>query len=190
MRGGRGRWGGEPNQQPGQTVDQVIFFDACRASALAWRLEISLNELPDRSHVAILSAMASAPSSLTEHSQTIATLQPSFRKASIFRLSRLTVSPNFARQKGLLEAGLVQNAQCWCLCQKQPWTSTIALCFGKTMSGRPGMPATCRRYRSPRLCSARLRASSGLVSFPRIPAIILERVALSTTSIIRSFPGV
>jgi hypothetical protein len=28
------------------------------------------------------------------------------------------------------------------------------------------------------------------VSFPRIPAIILERVILSTTSIIRSFPGV
>jgi hypothetical protein len=42
------------------------------------------------------------------------------------------------------------------------------------MSGRPGSPATCRRYLSPRRCSARLRPSSGLVSFPWIPAIILD----------------
>jgi hypothetical protein len=53
-----------------------------REATLALALEISLNELRDWSHFASLVAIASAPTSLTEHSQTIATLQPSFRKAS------------------------------------------------------------------------------------------------------------
>jgi hypothetical protein len=50
----------------------------------------------------------------------MATLQPSFRKASRFRLSRSTVSPNFDFQNRMLDAGVVQKAQCSCLCQKQP----------------------------------------------------------------------
>jgi hypothetical protein len=169
---------------------KFFFFDIRRDAALTLRLEISLNELPDCSHAAILPATASAPSSLIEHSQTMATFQPNSRSASRFRLSRFTVSANFDFQNRMLDEGLVQNAQCSCRCQKQPCTSIIALCLGSTMSGRPGSLATCRRYRSPRRCSSRLRPSSGLVSFPRIPAIILERVILSTTSIIRSFPGV
>ena len=131
--------------------------------------------------------MASAPSSLTEHSQTIATFHPSFRRASRFRVSRLTVSPNFSFQNRMLDAGVVQNVQCSCRCQKQPCTWIAARCLGSKISGRPGSPVTWSRYRSPRRCSARRSSSSGLVSFPWIPAIILERVILSTTSIIRSF---
>src|SRR5690625_3921902 len=63
--------------------------------------------------------------------------------------------------------------------------------LGKTRSGRPTTFAACSRYRNPRACRARRRASSGFVSLPLIPAIIRERVALSTMSAIcplASFP--
>jgi hypothetical protein len=167
--------------------DFFLYFPAL-ALALAWRPEISLKERPDWSHPTILSATACAPSSLTEHSQTTATFQPSLRKASTFSLSRFIVSPNLDFQNFVLDAGVVQNTQRSCLCQKQPRTSTMAEYLGSTMSGRPGSPGTWRRYRSPLRCSARRKSSSGLVSLPRIPAIILERVILSTTSIIRWRP--
>ena len=126
--GGRGGQGARPVGH--------AFLDTRRASALALRLENSRNERPDRSQAAIFPATVSAPSSLTEHSQTTATLQPSFRRASRFRLSRFTVSPNFVFQKFMLDAGLVQNAQCWCRCQKQPCTSITARCLGNTACKR------------------------------------------------------
>lgn len=44
--------------------------------------------------------------------------------------------------------------------------------------------ALCKVYLYPRRCSADLSMSSGLVSLPQMPLIILERVTLSNTSVI------
>ena len=104
--------------------------------------QISTNERLDLSQLANLWPMTSAPLSLTEHSQTIATRQPSLRSASNLSASRLTVSLNFDFQNFLLEPGVVQNTQFSCLCQKHPWTWIAARYFGKTTSGRPGSPDT------------------------------------------------
>lgn len=57
-----------------------------------------------------------------------------------------------------------------------------ALYFGKTRSGWPGRLLACSRKRKPLRNSSRRTRSSGLVFFPRIPAIIRDRTAGETTS--------
>lgn len=152
--------------------------------------DISRNSSPEMSHARTCRAISAASAFLIEHSHTIATRQPACRRAMIFRLSRSTVSPNFFFQNDAFEAGLVAYEQFSCLCQKHPWTWIAARCFGRTMSGLPGRSFACSLYRSPRRCSARRRASSGFVSVPLMPAIMRDRVILSTISTISSFPGV
>src|SRR6056297_2102279 len=60
---------------------------------------------------------------------------------------------------------------------------TTARRFGSTRSGVPGRLRTFRRYRKPRACRARRTTISGRVSLPRMPAIIRDRVDLSTMSV-------
>lgn len=139
-------------------------------------------EVSPSSHTFRLDAVASAVNALIEHSHTIATLHPSARSAASVSRSLQTFDSNFAAQKPSFVAGEVVYRHPGWRCQKQPWTCTTAPNLGKTMSGRPGSSLSWRRNRSPRRCSALRRATSGLVFRPRIPDIIRDRVALSTTS--------
>jgi hypothetical protein len=122
------------------------------------------------------------------HSHTTPTRHPAARSSSRFRASRAAFLPSLSCQKSALFAGLVVKRHPACLCQKHPWTKTAARYFGKTISGLPGMSRTCSLNRKPIACSRFRKAFSGRVFAPRMPAIIRERVSLSTTSINSRLP--
>jgi hypothetical protein len=71
-----------------------------------------------------------------------------------------------------------------CPCQKQPCTKIATACFGRTISGRPGMSTTCSRNRYPRRCNPLRTMRSGIVFVLRIPDIIRRRTLIGTTSTI------
>lgn len=143
---------------------------------------MSTNRPLERIQLSSLTPMASAPSDRTAHSQTSATRQPAFVSSSMPLASRATLDSNFVCQNSALVLGVVANRHPGCRCQKQPWTRITAFHLGSTMSGRPIIPFTCRRNRNPRRCSALRISRSGRVLLCRMPAIMRERVAGSTTS--------
>lgn len=81
------------------------------------------------------------------HSQIIITRQPNPRKTRFCFSSRLTLAASFPRQNSTLDFGWRFPALHLCWCQKHPCTNMMHLRLGKTMSGRPGKPRTCNRYR-------------------------------------------
>lgn len=114
----------------------------------------------------------------------VTTRQPSERRDLALRLSLATFEASLIRQNSALDFGDTAYRQPRCWCQKQPLTSITARCLGRTMSGRPGNPRTCSRNLSPLAWRYRRTIISGRVFAPRIPDIILLRVATSTTSAI------
>lgn len=124
----------------------------------------------------------------SEHSHTIPTRQPAPLRRASLRQSRTTLELNLASQNSGRVAGLVANRQFVCRCQKHPRTSITARHRGNTMSGRPGNSRSCSLNLKPLACSARRKRSSGFVFAERMPDIIFDRVALSTTSTM-FFPG-
>lgn len=87
-------------------------------------------------------------------------------------------------QKVFLVAGYLKYLHRECPCQKHPCTCTTVFHFGRTMSGRPGRPLPCTLNRKPCRHRALRTAFSGLVFLPRMPDIIRDLVARSTTSVI------
>lgn len=148
-------------------------------------LGTSMYRRPEFSQPPTVVAMVSIFAERIAHSQTTATRQPSARRSSTALPSRATVAANFSLQNSWFEDGTAASLQSLCRCQKHPCTKTAASKRGSKMSGRPGKSRACRRYRNPSLCSRFRRSNSGLVSRPRMPDIILERVALSTMSTIQ-----
>ena len=120
---------------------------------------------------------------LIPHSQITMTRQPSAANDSRLRLSRSMLASNFCCQNSWRVAGVVASLQFACRCQKHPCTKMQSRCFGSTMSGVPGKRRSLSTYRSPALCRTFRMKISGLVFFPPIPAIHLDRVALSTMSL-------
>ena len=104
----------------------------------------------------------------TSHSQTVMTRHPSVLRAAFVSRSRCTFRSNLVSQNRRLLFGAYAKAQPRCRCQKHPWTSTTDLCFGRTMSGRPGRSELCNRKRQPRECRIDLTAISGAVFRPLI----------------------
>ena len=117
------------------------------------------------------------------HSQTSATRHSFCRSAALFLISRSRFASIFWRQKSRRVAGRRKRWQSW-PCQKHPFAKIAARYFGKARSGLPGRSFTCNRNRKPFRCKALRNSSSGLVFFPRIPAIIRLRTAGSTMSAI------
>lgn len=83
---------------------------------------------------------------LTWHSHTTKTRQPSLRSLAMFLLSRPTLAANLVNQNSWLLFGVVATEHPAWRCQKQPCTKTTARCLGSTMSGRPSILLTWRRY--------------------------------------------
>ena len=137
-----------------------------------------------RSHRSSCWAMSTTACLRNAHSQTIATRQPAWSRSCRLRRSRSIFASNLARQNSWRVAGVVAYGQPGCRCQKQPCTKHTAPNRRNTRSGVPGSLRSCRRYRSPRVWTARRSASSGRVSLLPIPAIMRERVARSTMSTI------
>lgn len=79
------------------------------------------------------------------HSHTTKTRQPSNSSACTTLISLATFFWNLFSQKSVLLFGVVAMLHPGCRCQKHPWTNTIALYLGNTISGLPGNPAPCRR---------------------------------------------
>lgn len=125
---------------------------------------------------------SSASSLRVSHSQITSTRQPIERSDSATRRSRSMLDENLLCQNVGRVAGVVANRQPAWRCQKQPCTNTKVFRAGKTMSGRPGSLRSCTRNRRPAACMYRLTACSGRVSRGPIPAIIRDRVVVSTTS--------
>lgn len=138
-------------------------------------------------HSLSCSKAAPAFSRFNAHSHTIASLHPSAIKARWFSSSLWTLRANFSAQKSSRVEGVVANLQPGCRCQKQPFTSIAARHLGRTMSGLPGNRPSCRRKRNPDAWRARRTSSSGLVFCPLMPAIIRDRVVLSTMSVMWLF---
>ena len=116
--------------------------------------------------------------------------QPAFSRASALRASRMTVASNFSFQKSTRVAGVAARLQPGCRCQKQPLISITFLRLWKTISGRPGSPFACRRYRYPcRWRSCRIR-SSGPVFFPFIAAMFRRRELLVSAKSGRTDRGI
>ena len=150
---------------------------------------VSNSRLSPRSQWTSSRAVWTAPTLRSVHSQTTATLQPASSSSALFRRSRSTLASNFASQNSSRVAGVAANRHPACLCQKQPFTKHTALNRRNTKSGLPGRFRLCRPYRIPRRCSAWRSANSGLVSLPLTRAMILERVASSTTSTMSDLPS-
>lgn len=128
-------------------------------------------------------SLSTASRCLRPHSQITMTRQPSAANAAMFRFSRSTLVANFCNQKSRRVDGVTVSLQSSWRCQKQPCTKTQSRCLGKTMSGLPGNRLSFNIYRRPALCRTRRTIISGLVSFPRMPAIHLDLVSLSTMSV-------
>ncbi len=97
------------------------------------------------------------------HSHMISTFQPILDIASKFFLSRFTVALIFSFQKSVFVFGQLKWLQ-QCLCQKHPCMKIAFLLPGKTMSGFPGNPLQCNRYRYPSFHRSFLIIFSGFVS--------------------------
>lgn len=141
-----------------------------------------------RSHAvsSLMIAGMSLPRPRKEHSQTTATRHPEFISACVTVASFILFRPILSDQNSVRVPGSRKREQS-CPCQKHPCTNTTARRPGNTMSGLPGRSRRLSRNLNPSLCR-RLRMSfSGLVSRPRIPDIILLRVAASTISAIDHF---
>lgn len=134
------------------------------------------------------SSWANTFASRSPHSQIMITVQPAARNASRFLASRDTFASNFVCQFCSLDRGVVVYLHPGWRCQKQPWTKMAVRYLGSARSGRPGNFSSCSVYLNPRRCKKRRTANSGFVSLDRIPDIIRERVALSTTSM-SWYPG-
>lgn len=117
------------------------------------------------------------------HSQITMTRQPSVANAARFCLSRATLPANFCCQNSWRVAGDAASLQPSWRCQKHPCTNMQSRCFGMTMSGLPGSRLSFSTNRSPALCRTFRTINSGLVSFPPMLAIHLDRVSLSTMSV-------
>lgn len=140
----------------------------------------------DRSHEAarlITRGGSYRPGPLRAHSQTVRILHPREKISSCCSRSRCRFPDIFFFQNLALLDGHLKSGQS-CPCQKHPCTRMTARYFGKTRSGLPGSFLSWSRYRYPLANSARLITSSGLVSFPLMPAIMRLRVRLSTMSTI------
>lgn len=125
---------------------------------------------------------------LVQHSHTLNTRHPCFRSFRMLRLSRCTFPLRFVCQNSAFVAGINLPYLQRCMCQKQPWTKIIDLCFGSTMSGRPGKSRTCNLYLNPSECSRRLTIISGRVSLPRICDMLKLRCRWVRTSAISRQP--
>ena len=145
---------------------------------------VSNHRSAPRSHLSSLGTNSMVPRLRNAHSQTIATRQPVASSSWRLRQSRSTLESNFACQNSGRVAGEVAYGQPACRCQKQPWTKHTARNRGNTKSGMPESLRSCRRYLRPRAWRARRSTSSGRVFLLPIPAIMRERVALSTMSVI------
>ena len=89
----------------------------------------------------------------------------------MLRRSRFRFASNFARQKARLTAGIALPRRHRCRCQKHPCTKITRLSRRITMSGRPGNPLPCSRYRIPIAVNTFRTANSGAVSLLRMLAI-------------------
>lgn len=132
--------------------------------------------------IAVTRESTYSTSSRIPHSQMTMTRQPASVRSRQLRRSRAILPSNFSCQNSRLVEGVVQYLQPTCRCQKHPCTKITVLNLGNTRSGFPGSRASWSRYLNPALCRALLITSSGLVSFPRIDAMIRERVLVSTMS--------
>ncbi len=112
---------------------------------------------------------------LVWHSQTTSTSHPDLLRARRFRASRALFSSNFACQNDWRLRVTRLPARHRCRCQKHPCTKTTFRRLRKTMSGRPGKSAACRRNRYPMPWSMRRTTHSGLVSRPLIRDILSLR---------------
>lgn len=138
-------------------------------------------------HFSSRNTVASCPFLSSAHVQTTATRHPADSSAFRFLRSRSTFASNFETQNLVLLDGVVAYLQPLCRCQKQPCTKTTARYLGRTRSGLPGRSLPCSLNLKPRPCSRLRSTCSGCVSAPRIPAIIRDLVARSTTSTIGKY---
>lgn len=111
------------------------------------------------------SAMKCSPQ--TSHSQISMTRHPIASNAVRFARSRRTLPRSFFAQKSCRVFGNEARGQSLCMCQKQPWTNTTVRQRGRTMSGVPGSPRSCRRNLRPAACKADRTSTSGAVFLPR-----------------------
>jgi hypothetical protein len=102
----------------------------------------------------------------TSHSQISMTRHPIASNAVRFARSRRTLPRSFFAQKSRRVFGNEARGQALCLCQKQPWTNTTVRQRGRTMSGVPGSPRSCRRNLRPAACKADRTSTSGAVFLP------------------------
>ena len=72
------------------------------------------------------------------HSHTVMTFHPMSSSSFFVRLSLSLLPYNLFCQYSTLDLGILAYLHPSWRCQKQPWTSTIVLYFGSTMSGCPG----------------------------------------------------
>lgn len=121
---------------------------------------------------------------LAAHSQTTNTLQPACCKRDNCLWSRSTLALNFSVHLWLLVEGVYASLQASCRCQKQPCTNKTVRYLGKTRSGLPGNSRLCSLKRNPNRCKPLRILISGFVSLPLMEAIIFERLAGSTISVI------
>lgn len=115
----------------------------------------------------------SAASSTGTCSHIRRTVHPASERRRSVSASRSRFRVTFSAQKSALAF-----AAMWCFghpCQKQPSRKTARRAVGKTRSAVRLIVLTGRRftkYRRPCACTARLSASSGPVSRPRLPLIV------------------
>lgn len=85
---------------------------------------------------------------LSLHSQTTRQLQPMLLSFLVFFRSLRWFPLSFSLQYFFLVFGTLEYLQL-CPCQKHPWTKTIVLYLGNTISGQPGRFLTFFRNLSP-----------------------------------------
>ena len=104
---------------------------------------------------------------LVPHSQTTAIRHPCLVRSDIFLWSRITVPSILFFQNSFRVPGSLDFLHPLWLCQKQPWTNIMALCFFSTISGFPGRFGLLILNRKPRLCKWERIRFSGFVLYPR-----------------------
>jgi len=133
-----------------------------------------------------LSFRASSSGFSVQHSHTVTTFHPVFRRAFWVFISRVLFSLNLLSQNFFRLFGVYAYLQFLCRCQKQPCTNTIVRCFGRTISGLPGKSFRWSEKRNPIRCNAERTVFSGFVFLSRIRPIFQLRFPVVRLSVMIS----